>query len=139
MGVTTASSVEGECGIPTVTAGVVWAGGECVQVCGPSRRGGDSGGCSSCTAVDSRGCLSPSCTAAVVTQLDQVMAPGAQVDVGPRAAYAVRGAVVHIGGGYRGGDPHISPLWQALGTLRGSSHHCNVTRKRAEGVCGVVA
>ncbi len=31
----------------------------------------------------------------------------------------------------------MSPLWQALGTLRGSSHHCNVIRKRAEGVWGV--
>ncbi len=31
--------------------------------------------------------------------------PGAHVGVGPRAAYAVRGAVVPICGGYRGGDP----------------------------------
>ncbi len=38
-----------------------------------------------------------------------------------------------------GAIPHISPLWQAVGTLRGSSHHFNVTRKRAEGVWGVEA
>jgi len=84
--------------------------------------------------VDSRGCLSPSRTAVVVTQLDQVMAPGHKSVSGPglRTLCGVLSFLSAVG---TVGATHISPLWQALGSVRGSSHHCDVIRQRARGAC----
>ncbi len=76
-------------------------------------------------------------TAAVVTQLDQVMAPGAQVCVGPRAAYALRGAVVPIGGGYRGGDP-TSPRCGKRWALCGAAAITATSPASVRRACGVL-